>query len=277
MAVFGRIPTERRGRPRLSDSFNNNDVICIFSYAWASTPERLALAGAVTVCFALLAWAVRGVSRSGAVAGGLACFALFAGAGPGAFATLAALFAATWMSTRLGYRRKQELGLAERREGRNAGQVLANLAVAAGGALAFGASGKTAWLVAVVAALGEAATDTVASEVGQSEVGQSRRGGARLITTGERVPAGVDGGVTIAGTLAGLAAGVVIAAVGVAGGMVALGATWIPVVAGFVGMLADSVMGATVQRRGWISNQGVNFVATVIAAGMGYGMVMMMK
>lgn len=231
--------------------------------AWASTPERLGVAATVTVGFALLARGARGVTWSGAVGGGLACFGLFVGAGPGAFAALTALFAVTWVSTQLGYRRKHELGLAERREGRDAWQVLANLAVAAAGALAYGATGNARWLVAAVAALAEAATDTVASEVGEW-----RRRDAFMITTGTRVPAGTDGGITVSGTLAGLAGGVVIALVAAGCGMVASREIWIPVAAGFAGMVADSLMGATIQRRGWISNQGVNFVATAVAAGM---------
>jgi uncharacterized protein (TIGR00297 family) len=243
-----------------------------FTYAWASTSERLAVAAAITVCFALLALALRGVSRSGAWAGGVACFALFANAGPGAFAILGALFATTWASTRLGYRRKQELGVAERREGRSASQVLANLGVASGAALFFGATGNRAWLVIVAATLAEAATDTVASEVGQS-VGRD----AWMITSGTRVPAGTDGAITFFGTTAGLAAGLATALVAVGCGIVGWREIWIPVVAGFVGMLADSVMGGTIQRRGWISNQGVNFVATMIAAAMGYGILMAAK
>jgi uncharacterized protein (TIGR00297 family) len=235
------------------------------THAWASNPERLVVAAGLTLGFAVLARAVRGVSRSGAVAGGGACFALFAGAGPGAFAALAALFLMTWLATRLGYRRKQELGLAERREGRNAWQVLANLAVAGLGAVAFGATGNRACIVAAVAALAEAATDTVASEIGQA-----RRRDARLITTWKRVPAGTDGGITISGTLAGLLAGTVIAAVATAGGIVPRAGMWIPVAAGFAGMIADSLLGATIQRRGWISNQAVNLAATAAAAALAF-------
>jgi len=235
--------------------------------AWASSPERLAVAVAVTLGFAVLAHALRGVNRSGALAGALTCFLLFAGAGPTAFAALAALFVMTWVSTRMGYRRKLALGLAERREGRNAWQILANLAVAAGGSVIFGVTGNRAWLIAALAALAEAATDTVASEIGQY-----RKTDARLITTWEQVPAGTDGGVTIPGSIAGLVAGLVIAEVATLGGILAQQQIWIPVAAGFAGMLIDSLLGATLQRRGGISNQAVNFLATLAAAALAYAL-----
>src|ERR1700675_1697684 len=108
------------------------------TYGWGSSPGRLPIAGAVPRGFALLACVLRGGERSGVLAGGAACFLLFAGAGPSAFAVLAALFLLTWIATRFGYRRKQDLGVAERGDGRNAWQVLANLAAAALGSVAFG-------------------------------------------------------------------------------------------------------------------------------------------
>jgi len=231
------------------------------THAWASSPERLAIAAGVTLGFALLARALRGVNRSGALAGGLACFLLFAGAGPVAFGTLAALFVLTWASTRLGSRRKLALGVAERREGRTAWQVLANLAVAALGSVVYSATGNRIWLVATAAALTEAATDTVASEIGQYS-----RANARMITTWQRVPAGTDGGITIPGSIAGLAAGVVIASVASLGGLLPSAQFWIPVAAGFAGMLIDSMMGATLQRRRLIDNQTVNLFGTLAAA-----------
>ncbi len=237
----------------------------LLGHGWASSPERLAIAAAVTLAFAVLARALRGVSRSGAVAGGFACFLLFAGAGPAAFATLAALFLMTWVATRLGYRRKLALGLAERREGRNAWQILANLAVAAFGSVVLGATGNRVWLIAALAALAEAATDTVASEIGQY-----RGPDARLITTWERVPPGTDGGITVPGSIAGLAAGLVIAAVATVGGMLPQAQLWIPVATGFAGMLIDSILGATLQRRGWITNEAVNLFATLAAAALAY-------
>jgi len=234
-------------------------------HGWASTSERLAIAAAVTLGFAVLARALHGVNRSGAIAGGVACFLLFAGGGPAVFAVLCALFAVTWGSTRLGYRRKLALGLAERREGRNAWQVLANLAVAALSSAVFGATGNRVWLIAAIAALAEAATDTVASEIGQY-----RASTARMITTWKQVPAGTDGGLTIPGTVAGVAGGVVITAVALLGGIIVPREVWIPSVAGTAGMLFDSILGATLQRRKWLSNQSVNFYATLAAAALAY-------
>lgn len=237
----------------------------LFAHAWASTPGQLTVAAAVTVGFALLARALRGVNNSGALAGGLACFVLYASVGPGAFAALVALFLLTWASTRIGFSRKQELGVAERHDGRNGWQVLANLGVPALCALGFAIIGSRALSVACFAALAEAATDTVASEVGQT---YSRT--AILITNWKRVPAGTDGGVTMLGTLAGASAGLLISVLGAGTGLIGFGQFWIPLAAGVAGMLSDSLLGATLQRRGWMNNEAVNFWGTLVAAGIGY-------
>jgi uncharacterized protein (TIGR00297 family) len=116
-----------------------------------------------------------------------------------------------------------------------------------------------------VAALAEAATDTVASEIGQTR-GQT----AVLITTWKPVAAGTDGGITAAGTFAGIVAGVVIATVAAGREMIPRAQFWIPAAAGFVGMLVDSVLGATLQRRRWINNEAVNFFGTLAAAALAY-------
>jgi uncharacterized protein (TIGR00297 family) len=244
-------------------------------HGWASTTQRLAVASAVTLGFAVLARALRGVSRSGALAGGLCCFVLFAGAGPAAFATLGALFVVTWAATRFGYRGKLALGLAEPREGRNAGQVLSNLAIAVLASSAFGKTGNRGFLIAMVAALVEAATDTVASEIGQSRASTasaslSSAPMARMITTWKPVPAGTDGGVTMPGTVVGIAGGVMVAAVATMGGILLPSEVWIPMVAGTAGMLIDSFLGGTLQRRGWLSNQSVNLLSTLAAAILAY-------
>jgi uncharacterized protein (TIGR00297 family) len=220
-------------------------------------------AGIVTVIFTALGRWVRGVSFSGAIAGAAICFLLYAAAGPGAFVALVSVFALTWLSTRFGYRRKEKLGTAEKLDGRTALQVLANLAVAAiCAAVSAFTVGKAAWLLAVSAALAEAAADTVSSELGQA-----RNEKARLITTWQEVPAGTNGGVSWAGTVAGIVAATAVSWVCVLAGLVPAKWLGISIGAAIAGMVVDSYLGALLQRRALLNNDAVNFLGTLIAAG----------
>jgi uncharacterized protein (TIGR00297 family) len=237
-------------------------------WAGLSVPSgrQLCMALAVTLAFAGLARLVRGVTFSGAVAGAVICFVLYAGAGPGAFAALVSVFVLAWFTTRLGYQQKQKLGTAERREGRTASQVLANLSVAAACAAIYATFNRNGiFLLAMAAALSEAAADTVSSELGQV-----RSQEARLITTWKQVPAGTDGGVSPAGTLAGIVAAALVSLVCFASGLLPTRWLGISVTAATAGMLADSYLGASLERRRWLNNNAVNFLSTLIAAGVAF-------
>ena len=189
------------------------------------------------------------------------CFALLASVGPGAFASLLTVFAVTWAATRFGQLRKQVMGIAERKEGRSASQVLANTGMAAACAVCYSALHTPLMLLGMAAALAVAAADTVSSECGQAV---SRE--ARLITTFERVPAGTDGGITLAGTATGAVASGVVSLVGMWAGLLSMRWLWIAAGAGAFGMVVDSFLGALFERRGWIGNDSVNFISTVVAA-----------
>jgi uncharacterized protein (TIGR00297 family) len=234
--------------------------------AWVTAARSLWPALLVTVAFTAFARLVRGVSWSGAVAGAAVCFALYLGAGPGTFVALVSLFVLTWISTRLGYHRKKRLGTAEKADGRTARQVLANLAVAAScaGVSAFVVN-RSFFLLAASAALSEAAADTVSSELGQV-----RSEHARLVTTWEKVPAGTDGGVSWTGTLAGIAAASVVGLVCVMAGLMPLRWLGISIAAAVVGMIGDSYLGALLERRRLLNNDAVNFIGTLIAAGVAF-------
>ena len=187
---------------------------------------------------------------------------------------LSALLALTFSATRFGRRRKEALGLGEARRGRTPSQVAANLGVAALAGIPFteahlftpmAADARVA-LVAMMAALAEATADTVSSELGQVLGGTPR-----LLTTFRRVPAGTDGAVSMIGTLLGMVAAGLVVAVGWltlpsltqtfsrADALVALAG-------GTFGLFFDSLLGATIERRGWLNNDAVNALSTLAAA-----------
>lgn len=220
--------------------------------------RQLPMAIGCTVVFALGAWLLRGVSRSGALAGAGIALLLYLAGGAGAFLTLLCLFLLSWAATRIGYERKQLLGVAEHRHGRSAAQVVANLYVASL-VLLFGTT--PALVAASVAALAEAAADTASSEVGQAV-----EKNPLLVTTFEPVAVGTNGGISLAGTLAGLTAALAVAAVAVASGWMMPRHLALTAGAGFLGMLTDSVLGATLERAGWLNNDAVNAASTSFAA-----------
>ncbi len=200
-----------------------------FGGAWFSFPagKLWAFAG-LSLLFAALGRIVRGVTTSGALAGAVICLALLVGAGLGGFVTLLTVFLLTWGTTRIGYARKQSLGTAEANAGRDASQVFANLGVAALCAMLHVTLRDQRLLIAMGAVLSEAAADTVSSEIGQ--------------------------------------------AVGIVGltcaffGIFAWHDLPICVGAGVVGTLVDSLLGATLERRQILGNNGVNFVSTAVAS-----------
>jgi uncharacterized protein (TIGR00297 family) len=221
-----------------------------------------AIGGLFSVAFALLAYRIKGVTTSGAIAGAICCFLLYLGGSFSAFVALITVFALAWITTRVGYRRKQILGTAERRDGRKGSQVLANLGVAtACAALSLVGHNRPLFLLAMAAALSEAAADTTSSEVGQA-FGKT----ARLVTTWSLVTPGTDGAVSSVGTLAGAIAAGLVTLVCILGGL--LPRPWMPicVVSALLGTFSDSFLGALLERRRLINNDLVNFLGTLITA-----------
>jgi len=181
----------------------------------------------------------------------------------------------TSLATRLGRRHKENLGTAESRRGREASQVAANLGIAAivsnplvqswliehGWIFTRGIAPNPAMALGL-AALAEAAADTVSSELGQVLSGHPR-----MITTFRKAEPGTDGAVSLAGTAMGIISAGAVAAAGswaLDGGTPLFAVSW---AGGVFGLFFDSLLGATMERRGWINNDAVNFLSTASAAG----------
>jgi uncharacterized protein (TIGR00297 family) len=217
---------------------------------------------------------VGAVSDGGALVGIVIAFLLMVAAGLGGLLPLLAVLVLTLVATRWRSERKRNMGVAERGSGRSASQVFANL-----GAAAFCAAADMVFprysyilMVGAMAALAEAAADTVSSEIGQAAARE-----ARMILNLQPAPIGTNGAISLEGTFAGCIAAFIVAWVSAFFGVVNGRWALVIAVAGIAGMFFDSVLGATLENRGKMGNDSVNFVSTVFAADMAIIAVMFLE
>ncbi len=156
-------------------------------------------------------------------------------------------------------------GVQEGKKGeRNYRNVLANGAVPMAIAILTFLAGLEGELPALIymSAVCVAAADTTASELG---VLSDR---TYMITTFRRVPTGVDGGVSLYGTAWAIAASAFAALVGwvVIIGTVPSLLVLIPISMGVLGCFIDSVIGATLETKGWVTKLWNNITSMALGA-----------
>jgi len=202
-------------------------------------PSPIAAAALVSAGVAAAAYAARALTGPGACTAWAVGVAVIAGAGWTGGAVLLAFFVPTSLVSRLAPRRGTPV-LDTKGERRDPWQVLANGGAAAAGAVALAGTSAAVWLV--TGALAVAAADTWATALGAGSAAT-----ARLLMVGRPVAVGTSGGMTPRGTLGALlgASVTALAALPVAGVQLFAAGTII----GFIGMLLDSWLGATVQGR----------------------------
>jgi uncharacterized protein (TIGR00297 family) len=168
--------------------------------------------------------------------------------------------------TKLGFAKKQELGLAEGRGGRRGpenvwGSAFTGLVLALLIAARIGS--PTLLLIGFSASFAAKLADTFGSEIGK------RWGRTTLLITNLRpVPAGTEGAVSVEGTLASALGSLLMTLVMGGLGLLPSGAAFLLVLlVGFVATLLESLLGAVGQGRWpWLSNELVNGLQTAWAA-----------
>ena len=222
------------------------------------------LAISINAVVAAAGYRARTVTVSGAVCGGLLGTIILVCAGWQGWVLLLLTFAAAVVTSRLGWQRKQRLGIAEERGGRRgAGNAFANAGIAAIAAMmAVFTYAHDPALLAFTAALVAGASDTVASEIGKA---WGRR--TFLVSTCcRRVPPGTSGAMSLEGTLAGIASAGLLALIASGLGLITLPLVGVVVIAASVGALIESALGATLEEHGVVNNDMLNFINTGAAA-----------
>ncbi|MEK6987373.1 MAG: DUF92 domain-containing protein [Candidatus Thermoplasmatota archaeon] len=193
----------------------------------------------------------------------------------------------SFLATRYKFALKEAMGVQEGTKGeRRASNVLANgvapMAAAVLSFFDFPPFPKALSGVVFLSALAVAGADTLASEIGVL----SRN--AYLITNFERVPPGTDGGISALGQLCAVGAALYTALVGYfvlsfLARPYGLAQTMpettsyliIPAVMGFVGCQIDSVIGATLERKGYGNKKTTNLIATSLGAVLGFAVLVL--
>lgn len=215
------------------------------------------IAGAVLSIF------TRKLTPAGAITGAIVGLLIYKGAGYTGITMLALFFIAGSAATGFNRKQKDQIVAETKEPGRRtAAQVIANGGVAA-------LLGLFGWLhpaylpialLMMAGSLASATADTLSSELGTIY-------GKRFynVLTLKEDKQGLDGVISLEGTLIGVAGAFLIATV------YAIGLGWssnllLIVIAGVAGNLTDSILGASLERRGLMKNNTVNFLNTLTGA-----------
>jgi uncharacterized protein (TIGR00297 family) len=207
------------------------------------------------------------LSIPAAITGGIVGIFVFVGAGYNGLAMLGAFFILGTLSTSWKKELKRGVGNREAHpQRRTTGQVLANGGMAAIlGMLALvnGEHGDLYRLL-LAAGLASATADTLSSELGMVY-------GKRFynILSWKKEAKGLDGVISLEGTLIGIAGACIIALIYAAEYGINRNLLII-VVAGTAGNLADSLLGAALERKQYLNNDWVNFLNTLFAVLVAY-------
>src|SRR5512136_1004528 len=178
--------------------------------------------------------------------------------GPQWFLIMLTFFILGSSATKFKFEYKKRIGVEQGKGGaRGYRNVFANGIVAAAAAVLFGVFQQPLFVVMYVGSVATAAADTLASEIGVTG------GIPRLITTFKQVPIGTNGGITVTGETVAFLGGLIVSVIAMLLHVITPQMMAICTLTGFVGTNIDSVVGATLENKGFLGNAGTNLIATM--------------
>lgn len=240
-------------------------------------PEKILVALVFSLFLGALAYRAKIADVSALLSAALTGVLIIVFSGLPWFLLLLTFFVLGGGFTRYKYAYKESIGISQAKDGvRSYENVFSNSTVALALAVAYGVFQDHS-LPIIYAYMGTVATatgDTLASEIGTTSKGKPR-----MITTLKISEPGADGAVSSLGELAAIFGS---ATIGILGYFLGISndfslSVLITTAGGFFGTNIDSLLGATLQKRGLLSNSGVNFIATLTGAGISAGLYLLVS
>ncbi|MEM0128093.1 MAG: DUF92 domain-containing protein [Thermoplasmatales archaeon] len=212
---------------------------------------------------------IRAFSRAGAIASAAIGAVIIIGGGWLYFVMLFLFLGLSYISTLAGFEKKNKRKIQEGIKGeRGANNVLAAglIPAAASLLLLWGINGKAVFFIYMVA-LGVILADTAASEIG------SLQESTYMILTMKPVETGINGGVSILGTTVSFVFPLLFSLIGYTiygiSSFISLsaltGLILLTTLLSFAGSIFDSVLGETLENRGYLTKYGVNFFSALFS------------
>ncbi len=264
-ALFESIPSEFNRK--LSMTLGSAMAMWILaSFGFAVPPTQLLFAFIFSLALGYLAYRTKIADISAVMSATLMGVLIIVFSNIFWFILLLTFFILGGIFTRYRYSYKISKGLAQEKGGiRSYENVFSNSTAALVLAIAYGIYPQYAEVISY-AFLGTVATAT--ADTLASEIGTTAKQTARMITTLKPTKTGTDGAITLLGEMAAIGGACVIAILATIFGMTGNidYAIIFTCAGGFFGTNIDSLLGATLQKRGMLSNSGVNFYATFAGA-----------
>ncbi|MEM0214818.1 MAG: TIGR00297 family protein [Archaeoglobaceae archaeon] len=234
-------------------------VFAIFRiYIPSASLEELAIAFVVSFILSLMALKAGVADESGLMSATLVGTITILFTDLRFFAVLLSFYLFGSAITKYKYSLKLNLGIAEPSGGaRGFSNVFGNSLAPLFFTMNYGVLGDNFFALAFIASVATALGDTMASEVGKTAKN------VYLITNFKKVKPGTNGGISVIGEMAALAGCLLVSILAHFLGILSIEHFLPVIISAFIAIHIDSLLGATLEVKGYLNNSEVNFLATL--------------